>query len=110
MHLLNLMLLATPVVSLLGIWVPTPEPARDNTKDEVPFLPSLPSGVMSSPRIGLGRAAWIAFFNDESGQDIIEYGLIAAFLGLAAVAAVNAMASSVGSGYNGVGSSLTSSV
>ncbi len=50
------------------------------------------------------------FLNDESGQDLIEYALVAALVGLGAVAAMNNLATSIGSTFNGVGSTLTSSV
>lgn len=38
------------------------------------------------------------FFNDDSGQDLIEYALLAGFISLVAVAAIT----SVGSGVNDV--------
>ncbi len=48
-----------------------------------------------------------AFFRDESGQDIIEYALLAAFLGLGTVAAYRNLASGVKNVFEGVGTVLT---
>jgi pilus assembly protein Flp/PilA len=45
--------------------------------------------------------------NDESGQDLIEYALVAALVGLGAVAAMKGLSNSIGTAFNGVGTSLT---
>jgi pilus assembly protein Flp/PilA len=50
------------------------------------------------------------FLQEESGQDLIEYALVAALVGLGAVAAMNGLANSIGNTFNGVGNSLTSAV
>jgi pilus assembly protein Flp/PilA len=47
---------------------------------------------------------------EESGQDLIEYALVAALVGLGAVAAMKSLSTSIGTAFNGVGSTLTSSV
>jgi pilus assembly protein Flp/PilA len=44
--------------------------------------------------------------NDESGQDLIEYALVAALVGLGAVAAMKGLNNSIGTAFNGVGTSL----
>ena len=44
--------------------------------------------------------------NDESGQDLIEYALVAALVGLGAVAAMKGLSNSIGTAFNGVGTSL----
>jgi pilus assembly protein Flp/PilA len=59
---------------------------------------------------GRGRSAWIDLFNDESGQDLIEYALVAALLALGSVTALNSLATNVGSAINNVGSTLTSAI
>jgi pilus assembly protein Flp/PilA len=51
-----------------------------------------------------------AFLNDESGQDLIEYALVAALVGLGAVAAMKGLSNAVGNSFNGVGNALTSAV
>jgi pilus assembly protein Flp/PilA len=48
--------------------------------------------------------------SDESGQDLIEYALVAALIGLGAVAAMNKLSGSVGNAFNSIGTSLTSNV
>jgi pilus assembly protein Flp/PilA len=48
------------------------------------------------------------FAADESGQDLIEYALVAALVGLGAVAAMKGLSNSVKNSYNGVGTALTS--
>jgi pilus assembly protein Flp/PilA len=47
---------------------------------------------------------------DESGQDLIEYALIAALIGLGTVASLNGLSTSIGGFFNTVGNNLTSSV
>ena len=44
---------------------------------------------------------------DDSGQDLIEYALVAALVGLGAVAAMKGLSNSVKNSFNGVGTSLT---
>jgi pilus assembly protein Flp/PilA len=48
--------------------------------------------------------------NDESGQDLIEYALVAGLIGLGAVAAMSTLAGNIATTFNNVGSQLTSAV
>jgi pilus assembly protein Flp/PilA len=43
---------------------------------------------------------------EDSGQDLIEYALVAALVGLGAVAAMNGLSNSIANTFNGVGNSL----
>jgi pilus assembly protein Flp/PilA len=52
----------------------------------------------------------LRFWTDESGQDLIEYTLIAALIGLGAVASTSSLANSIGSTITSIGTSLTSSI
>jgi pilus assembly protein Flp/PilA len=47
---------------------------------------------------------------DDSGQDLIEYALVAALVGLGAVAAMKGLSNTIGNTFNGVGTSLTNAV
>jgi pilus assembly protein Flp/PilA len=47
---------------------------------------------------------------DESGQDLIEYALVAALIALGAAASMRALATTIGSAMTDIGSRLTSSV
>jgi pilus assembly protein Flp/PilA len=47
---------------------------------------------------------------EDSGQDLIEYALVAALVSLGSIAAISGLANSIGTSYNGVGSGLTSAV
>ena len=47
---------------------------------------------------------------DESGQDLIEYALVAALIGLGAVASMKSFATTIGTAFTTVGSTLTSNV
>lgn len=51
-----------------------------------------------------------AFLKDESGQDLIEYALVAALIGLGAVTSMKSFATTIGSAFTTVGSTLTSNV
>ena len=54
------------------------------------------------------KNAFVAFMNDESGQDLIEYALVAGLIGLGAVAAMTGLSGKIGNAFNAVGNSLTS--
>ena len=47
---------------------------------------------------------------EESGQDLIEYALVAALVGLGAVAAMKGLSNSIGNAFNNIGSTMTNSV
>jgi pilus assembly protein Flp/PilA len=44
---------------------------------------------------------------EDSGQDLIEYALVAALVGLGAVAAMKGLSGVIGNTFNGVGTQLT---
>jgi pilus assembly protein Flp/PilA len=46
------------------------------------------------------------FLKDESGQDLIEYALVAAIIALGAVVAMSTLASNIATEFNNVGSSV----
>lgn len=48
--------------------------------------------------------------NEDSGQDLIEYALVAALVGLGAVAAMRGLSGSIGGAFTSIGSTLTSAV
>jgi pilus assembly protein Flp/PilA len=52
------------------------------------------------------KAMLSTFFKDESGATAIEYGLIAAGIAIAIVAAVNGVGTGVSSVFTSVGTSL----
>ena len=47
---------------------------------------------------------------EESGQDLIEYALVAALVGLGSVTAMNGLATSIATTFTGVGNALTNAV
>jgi pilus assembly protein Flp/PilA len=56
------------------------------------------------------KHVFAAFLNDESGQDLIEYALVAGLIGLGAVVAMGGLATKIGGAFGSVGNSLTSAV
>lgn len=50
------------------------------------------------------------FLREESGQDLIEYALVAAILALAAVAGMSTLASNISNAFAAVGSKLSSAI
>ena len=56
------------------------------------------------------KQGFIAFLRDESGQDLIEYALVAALIAFAAVAAMQTLASQINNAFSTIGSKLTSSM
>jgi pilus assembly protein Flp/PilA len=53
---------------------------------------------------------WIEFLRDEQGQDLIEYTLVAALIGFAAVAGMNTLATDLNQAFSKIGSKLNASV
>lgn len=47
---------------------------------------------------------------EDSGQDLIEYALVAALVGLGAIVAMRGLKNSVGNTFNTVGTTLTNAV
>ena len=47
---------------------------------------------------------------DESGQDLIEYALVAALIALGAIAAMNGVATGISNAFSAVANDLTSAV
>jgi pilus assembly protein Flp/PilA len=47
---------------------------------------------------------------DESGQDLIEYALVAAIIALGATTAISSVATAVSGAFNKIGTSLTNAV
>jgi pilus assembly protein Flp/PilA len=56
------------------------------------------------------RHAFVAFMKDESGQDLIEYALVAGLIALGAVAAMTSLSGKIGSAFNTVGNNLTNNI
>lgn len=56
------------------------------------------------------RQALSNLLSDESGQDLIEYALVAALIALGATAAMNTLASTISTAFSTVGTKLTSNV
>ena len=51
-----------------------------------------------------------ALHNDESGQDLIEYALVAALIAFAAVGTMTTLAGEINNAFSVIGSRLTSAV
>ena len=49
-----------------------------------------------------------SLWREESGQDLIEYALLVALIGLAAIAAMGTLATAISSTFAGASSNLTS--
>jgi pilus assembly protein Flp/PilA len=47
---------------------------------------------------------------EDSGQDLIEYALVAALVGLGSVAAISGLTNSLQNTFNAIGSGLSSAV
>jgi pilus assembly protein Flp/PilA len=56
------------------------------------------------------KLVWINFVRDESGQDLIEYALVAALIGLGAVVSIKSLSTKLNSVFTAIGTNLTSSI
>ena len=53
---------------------------------------------------------WAKMWLDESGQDLIEYALVAALIALAATAGMTGVAKAINSAFDSIGTKLSSYV
>lgn len=51
-----------------------------------------------------------SLLQDESGQDLIEYALVAGLIGLGAVVAMSTLSTTIGNAFGTVGNQLTNAV
>jgi len=56
------------------------------------------------------RRLLLDFVHDETGQDLIEYALIAGLIGLAAVSAMSGLSTKTRQAYNSLGNELGSAI
>lgn len=56
------------------------------------------------------RKALNNLLRDDSGQDLIEYALVAALIGLGATAAMSSLATTIGNAFGSIGSELTTAI
>lgn len=54
------------------------------------------------------KSCFIRMIKEDSGQDLIEYALVAALIALGAVAGMKTLSSDIGTAFTSVGSALTS--
>jgi pilus assembly protein Flp/PilA len=56
----------------------------------------------------MNRVKWLMrnLMRDETGQDLIEYALIAALIALVAITGINGLASSINSEFTAIGGDL----
>ncbi len=50
------------------------------------------------------------FHHDESGQDLIEYALVAALIAFAAIAGMNFVASTINEAFSKIGNKLSNAI
>lgn len=53
------------------------------------------------------RGFWVVLCRDESGQDLIEYALVAGLIGLGAIAALSGLGAKIRTLFGTVGGTLT---
>lgn len=51
-----------------------------------------------------------SFLQDESGQDLIEYALVAALIGLGSIAAMGSFAGNISDAFSFIGTSVANAV
>lgn len=68
------------------------------------------SGASGSVECRTISAICRRLLRDESGQDLIEYALVAALVGLGAVASIRSLGTTIGTAFSDVGDKLTTNV
>jgi pilus assembly protein Flp/PilA len=56
------------------------------------------------------KQLFLTLLHDESGQDLIEYALVAALIGLGATATMRTLATTIGSALTGIGTRFTNAI
>ena len=56
------------------------------------------------------KQAFKRFMADESGQDLIEYALVAGLIGLGTVTAMTGLSTKIATAFNSIGSQLANAV
>jgi len=56
------------------------------------------------------KSMFVAFAKDESGQDLIEYALVAGLIALGAITAMTGLSGKIGNAFNSVGNNLTNNI
>jgi pilus assembly protein Flp/PilA len=56
------------------------------------------------------QQVFASFMKEESGQDLIEYALVAGLIGLGAVVAMTSLSGKISNSFNSIGSSLTNAM
>jgi pilus assembly protein Flp/PilA len=56
------------------------------------------------------RRALLDFAGDETGQDLIEYALVAGIIGLGAVVAMSGLSTKIRAAFNTLGNSLSNAI
>jgi pilus assembly protein Flp/PilA len=54
------------------------------------------------------KELFVRLVQEDSGQDLIEYALVAALIALGALTGMKTLANDIGNAFNSVGSTLTS--
>jgi pilus assembly protein Flp/PilA len=60
--------------------------------------------------LNTAKEAAIAVHRDESGQDLIEYALVAALIALGAIVGMNTVATAINSAFNVISGKLSNAV
>jgi pilus assembly protein Flp/PilA len=58
----------------------------------------------------LGQAVFLTLMRDESGQDLIEYAIVAGLIGLGAVISLTNLTGKIKGAFNLIGNQLTNAV
>jgi len=56
------------------------------------------------------RQVFVRFWRDESGQDLIEYALVAALIALGAVTSMKTVSTAIGSAFSSIETQLSSAI
>ena len=80
---------------------------RDRTSDRI-STSGVTVKIAVSKIIGVVAFGTIHLVRDESGQDLIEYALVAALVGLGAVATIKGLGTKIGAAFTNIGTTLTS--
>ncbi|HEY4354410.1 MAG TPA: Flp family type IVb pilin [Acidobacteriaceae bacterium] len=56
------------------------------------------------------RTVVVSLTHDESGQDLIEYALVAALIGLGAIVSMKTLSNSIKNAFGSIGSTLSANV
>jgi pilus assembly protein Flp/PilA len=85
-----------------------PSTSEESIPEEAIIFPIIESPIIVFSSVA--RPTLKHLWNDETGQDLVEYALVAALIGLGGITAIRGLSTKIGTAFNTVGTNLSGNV